>query len=242
MQLSEKSRWYDFEKNSYVYKGREVIVVLPDKAVNKKWIWRTEFFNAFPYADIEMVKCGYTLIYYKISDLFGSPCAVTLMRDFHKTVVDLFGLQNNPILFGFSRGGLYAFNYACEYPKEIAALYLDAPVLDIRSWPGGFMKGKGDKVEWGKCLRAYRYINDAQAMEYEFKSRINILTDAGIPTILVAGDKDTVVPYEENAKIFRERYEELGGKIKVIVKNGAGHHPHSLENPIPIVEFLIENS
>ena len=153
-----------------------------------------------------------------------------------------FGLEHNPVLFGFSRGGLYAFNYACEYPNEIAALYLDAPVLDIKSWPGGFMGGEGDKEEWGKCIKAYGYKNTAQAMEYEFTDRIKILYDAGVPIIVVAGDSDSVVPYEENAKILEERYKKLGGKIKVIIKKGIGHHPHSLENPLPIADFLIKNS
>ena len=242
MKLSETTQWCGFKRQDYVYNGREVIMVFPDDEANGKWVWRTEFFDAFPYADIEMVKRGYTLAYYKISDLFGAPCAVGLMRGFHNALVGKFGLHNHPILFGFSRGGLYAFNYACKYPNEIAALYLDAPVLDIKSWPGGYMAGEGDKAEWEKCLEAYGYENISQALEYEFSDRVKILSDAGIPIIVVAGDSDVVVPYEENAKILKERYEKLGGKIKVILKKGVGHHPHSLKNPLPIVEYLIENS
>ena len=56
MQLSEKSKWNGFEKHSYTYNDREAIVVFPEKGSHKKWVWRTEFFDAFPYADIEMVK------------------------------------------------------------------------------------------------------------------------------------------------------------------------------------------
>jgi len=38
--------------------------------------------------------------------------------------------------------------------------------------------------------------------------------------------------------LFSERFEEAGGRITVIVKAGCNHHPHSLEDPAPIQEFL----
>lgn len=41
------------------------------------------------------------------------------------------GLRAAILLFGFSIGGVYSFNYAAEYPDKVAALYLDAPALDM---------------------------------------------------------------------------------------------------------------
>ena len=84
-----------------------------------------------------MLQEGYFLLYYKVSDMYGCPQAVEYMRHFHTYVTKEFDLYPKPVLFGFSRGGLYAVNYAAAYPQEVDALYLDAPVLDIRSWPGG---------------------------------------------------------------------------------------------------------
>src|SRR5207302_9867610 len=37
-------------------------------------------------------------------------------------------------------------------------------------------------------------------------------------------------------------YRELGGSITVIAKAGVGHHPHSLQNPFPIVAFVLEHT
>ena len=34
----------------------------------------------------------------------------------------------------------------------------------------------------------------------------------------------------------------MGGKIEVIVKPGVDHHPHSLKDPKPIVDFLMNNA
>ncbi len=42
----------------------------------------------------------------------------------------------------------------------------------------------------------------------------------------------------ENINIVEERYKKLGGEIKIIAKPDNGHHPHSLKDPTPIVEFI----
>jgi hypothetical protein len=48
------------------------------------------------------------------------------------------------------------------------------------------------------------------------------------------------VPYPENAGILAEHYKKLGGNIDVILKPGGDHHPHSLKDPQPIVDFLVK--
>ena len=44
----------------------------------------------------------------------------------------------------------------------------------------------------------------------------------------------------ENIDVVEKRYRELGGKIKVIRKPGGKHHPHSLVDPKPIVDFAVQ--
>jgi hypothetical protein len=51
-----------------------------------------------------------------------------------------------------------------------------------------------------------------------------------------------VVPVAENTAILEKRYRELGGTIKVIHKPGVGHHPHGLDDPAPVVEFILKNN
>jgi len=53
------------------------------------------------------------------------------------------------------------------------------------------------------------------------------------------GDADDLVPVGDNTAIIEERYRKLGGTIEVIHKPGIGHHPHSLPNPKPIVDFIL---
>jgi len=42
--------------------------------------------------------------------------------------------------------------------------------------------------------------------------------------------------------ILKERYEKLGGPITVIVKPGFKHHPHGLDDPVPIVNFILDHT
>jgi len=56
----------------------------------------------------------------------------------------------------------------------------------------------------------------------------------------VYGDADEGVPWDENTGVLAERYRELGGDITLIPKPGVGHHPHGLEDPTPVVEFILD--
>ena len=67
------------------------------------------------------------------------------------------------------------------------------------------------------------------------------LAKAGIPLLHIVGDADLVVPPAENTAIIERRYKEMGGDIQVIHKPGVGHHPHSLVDPKPIVDFIMKH-
>jgi hypothetical protein len=56
--------------------------------------------------------------------------------------------------------------------------------------------------------------------------------------IHVVGDTDDVVPVSENTAIIEQRYTTAGGTIRVIHKPGIGHHPHGLDDPKPVVDFI----
>ncbi len=219
------------------YKGYEIIIQKPDRAACKKpWVWRAEFLGAFDYADRALLEQGWHVATYRISDMYGCDKAVELMKQFHDYVVEKYGLNPKPSIFGFSRGGLYSVNYAVKYPNDLSSVYLDAPVLDIRSWPGGH---EGAKHEWEECKAIYG-LDDESAKSFSQNpiDKADKLIESGLPLILVAGGSDTVVPYEENGARLVEKYREHGIEIPHIIKPECEHHPHSLEDPKPIVDFV----
>lgn len=238
------SDWNGYEKLDFQVDGRPGLLVKPKTpAEGKPWIWRTEFFGHEPQGDIALLGAGWHVAYYKVSDMYGAPASIDLMAKFHQFATQTYGLNQRVVLEGFSRGGLYAFNFAATHPDKTAALYLDAPVLDIRSWPGGKGKGAGSKTCWDQALQIYGLTEEtAPAFKGSPLDRIEPVAKAHIPIISVCGDADKVVPYLENTALLEKRYKELGGKIEVIVKPGVDHHPHSLKDPAPIVDFLLKNA
>ena len=239
-----KTQWKGYERHDFLYEGRGVIVVLPKKSIpENQWVWRAEFFDAFPSVDMALLEMGWHLVYYNVSNMYGCSEAIKLMKGFHEFIIKLpYGLNLRPVIFGFSRGGLYAFNYAVNYLDEVSCLYLDAPVLDIRSWPGGKGTGQGSPREWEECLAIYGLTEEsAKGFSGNPLDKVEKIAKAGIPIIVVAGDADTAVPFLENSAILERKYKEYGGNIKMIVKPGVEHHPHSLDDPQPIISFILEN-
>lgn len=42
--------------------------------------------------------------------------------------------------------------------------------------------------------------------------------------------------------VLKERYKKMGGRIQVIVKPGFKYHPHGLDDPTPIVRFILKHT
>ena len=232
------------EKNHTVFEleGHRCEVIAPDTpAEGRPFVFRTEFFHAFDMADRALLKKGYHLVYCNFSNEYGSPAAIEVFYRFHRYLVRMFGLSEKAALFGFSRGGLYAVNYALAHPEAVACLYLDAPVVDLASWPAGKGKGCGSPDEWRDCYTRVvgcEREEDAFSWPHNPINRLSDLAALHLPTILVAGDSDRVVPYEENGALLVKAYEEAGADITLILKEGCDHHPHSLEDPTPVTEFV----
>ncbi len=233
-----------YESEEFVFRGRPARVVFPDVANDKKlWIWRARFWGVQPQTEEALLKKGFHVVYVDVSDFYGNQEAVSVWNDFYKHVVKEYNLNKKSVLQGFSRGGLMVYNWASQNTDKVFCIYADAPVCDIKSWPGGFFEGKGSKADWKKCLAAY-YLDEDSVLTFEGMPIYNAVTvaKAKIPVLHVCGDADKVVPYDENTAILEKNFKEAGGNIQVILKKGVGHHPHSLEDAEPIVSFIVKNS
>ena len=221
-----------FKTEIFEFNGYQATVIRPEKP-NGKWIWKTEFLYAFDSAEQALLEQGYTRVYYQISNKYGSYNAVRLMHAFHKFVIEKYGLCDKAILFGFSRGGLYAFNYALFYPECVEKVYLDAPVLDMKTWPP-----KGS-IEQSQMFEEYG-LNEETLQNWKGNPIDNLQEyfSLKIPTLLVAGDSDQVVDFEKNAGLMINYCKEQGIQLESYVKPGSKHHPHSLEEVFPIIRFV----
>lgn len=240
----QKSSFHSYDRYDFTYAGRQCIVVTPKTiAPGKPWIWRARFFGHEPQTDVALLGKGYHVAYIDVAGLFGSPEAVAIWNRFYAHLTEAHGFGSRPALEGMSRGGLIVYNWAAKNPDKVACIYADAPVCDIKSWPGGKGAGPGSPADWARCLEAYG-LTEEQALTAKCNpiDHLEPLAKAHVPLLHVVGDADEVVPVVENTAILEERYKALKGSIRVIHKPGIGHHPHSLEDPTPIVEFILSHT
>ncbi len=65
------------------------------------------------------------------------------------------------------------------------------------------------------------------------------LAKAGVPLLHVCGSLDPWL--ETQTRVAQKRYQELGGRITVMIKEGEGHYPLAPENPQPVVDFIVKS-
>jgi len=239
------SSFYGYRQLDFTMEdGRACIVVCPHRpAAGRPYAWRGEFFGHEPQTDVALLQHGYHVVYVNAQDLFGSPLAMAIWERFHARLAKA-GLDGKITLIGVSRGGLYCYHWAALHPETVAVIYGDAPVCDFKSWPGGKGRDSTTKHDWDLLLKCHGFKDEAEALAYRQNPVDNLepLARAKIPIIHVVGQADTDVPVAENTDVVEKRYQELGGTIEVIRKPGVGHHPHSLPNPEPIVNFILSHA
>jgi len=234
------SRWHGFDLIEFTFDSVEAKIVFPEQAnENRNWIWRARFWGHEPQLDLALLERGYHLVYVDVSNLYGNQQAVKRFDQFYEFLQKNFHLHPRAVLEGMSRGGLIIYNWAAVNPDKVACIYADAPVCDIKSWPGGLGTGKGSPEDWKRCLQAYD-LDENSVKSYKNLPIYNCvkIAQAGIPAIHVCGNEDKVVPVEENTNKLAENYRKAGGFIEIVLKKGVGHHPHSLRDPTKIVDFI----
>lgn len=242
--FAEEDVFAEYRTENFIFKEHHAKIVFPHEANSERWwIWRARFWGHEPQVDKALLDQGFHLAYIDVTGLYGNKEAIELWNDFYVFVTQKYNLNKKAVLEGMSRGGLIVYNWAVQNTGKVACIYADAPVLDIKSWPGGLYKGEGSAEDWEACLKAYDLNeNSVQAFDSTPLNAAEKIAEVNIPIIHVCGDADQVVPYAENTEIFARRIEQAGGKIELIIKKGVGHHPHCLENPKPIVDFILKNT
>lgn len=238
--------WNCFECIEFEFEGYESRVVIPDKKLEKpSLIVKTEYWNAFPETEIKLLQEGFYLGYIKNSNRWGTDADLDRKARFVEYVTQRFSLKSKCIPVGMSCGGLIAVKFAARYPQLVSCIYIDAPVINYMSCPCGFGIGERiDDEEFSEILGALGMSSISELICYRDMPLDNIpeLVKHKIPIVMVSGDSDTVVPYTENGIMLEKAYKENKLDFELYIKPGCNHHPHGLENPQPIVDFIKKHS
>lgn len=241
-QPTKEFNFHGYKGYVFNMNGVECYLVKPHiAAAENPWLIRARFWGHEPQTDINLLEQGFYLTYCDVADLYGSDKAVQRWNDFYK-VMAAAGLNKKVVLEGMSRGGLIVYNWAASNAKKVACIYADAPVMDFKSWPMGEGAYAGSEADTKQMMAAYGFTSKEEALNWK-KNPVDhaaVIAKAGIPILHVVGDADDVVPVAENTAVLAKRLAEKGYILNVIHKPGVGHHPHSLNNPEKIVNFILK--
>jgi len=227
---------------NFTLDGKECRVVKPRwTAPGRPWIWRARFWGHEPQADIALLERGFHLVYCDVSELFGNEEAIGRWNDFYQLLRQA-GLGQKAVLEGMSRGGVYVLNWAAVNPDKVSCVYIDNPVLDLKSWPAGLGRQAASLKELEILKADYHLKGDDDLRQFKGSpiNKLPQIASGHYPILILCADADEAVPPEENTLLFERELKALQGDVRVLHKPGFKHHPHSLPDPAPIVDFILK--
>jgi lysophospholipase L1-like esterase len=225
------SSFYGYQCAEFKLDGRDCKVVKPKwSAIGHPWVWRARFWGHEPQTDIALLERGFHIVYCDVAELLGNDEAIGSWNDFYKMLKKA-GLNKKAVLEGMSRGGIYIYNWAAVNPGKVACVYADNALLDLRYWP-----------DTSILKQDYHIASAGQidALKASPIDKVPQIVKGNYPMLHLSADDDEAVDPSKNTLLFEEKIKALNGSITVIHKPGFKHHPHSLPNPTPIVEFILQ--
>lgn len=243
MTENELKIWAPFRIEEFEFEGRPANIIFPEKANEKKsWTIKTEYRDAFPETELELLKRGFHVTYLKNKSRFATKEDCDAKARFAKYLHEKYGLADKCIPVGMSCGGAHAVNFAGFHPESVQCMFIDAPVLNFLDYPGCF-RNPGNRNTWEKELRlAYPNMKRGEFLNFGNHpiGKAPVLIEKKIPVLMLYGTDDTVVYYSENGEMLEEYYADHPGLLTVIKRESQGHHPHGFPTRPEIVADWIE--
>ena len=148
------------------------------------------------------------------------------------------GFASKGAFIGMSWGGLYTFRFAETHPECVACIYADAPVCDLA------FELERRATSFTDVVRAYGK-DTLEEMASHPLSPVNNhsrIAESRIPVLMLLGMADDVVRPESNGLLLAERLASKGLHVDLVKRDAWGHHPHGLDNPSRIVNFILRHT
>lgn len=203
--------------------NKAVVYAATEVAPGRPWLWyaptlkggvsivgRKMYFDAF-------MGAGISIAGFDLGEVRGSPQSTAKFTEFHDAMVAR-GFSKKPVLLGQSRGGMMTLAWAFRNPGKVKAWVGIYPVCNLASWPLKNSKPQ-TLADFGMTEAGLL----GKLPEFNPIDNLQGLLANKVPMFVVHGDSDSMVPYDENTKLLKERYEAGGGSIQVKVIPGEGH-------------------
>jgi hypothetical protein len=218
-------------------------IMPPEDSLNnssvKPWVWYAPTLPGLPdiYEDWmfkKILAAGITIAGVDVGETYGSPSGVIVFTRFYKKMVEN-GYSQKPVLYGRSRGGLMALSWAEENPEKISSFAGVYPVSNIASYPGieiAHPAFEMSAIELRSNIEKYNPVD-----------RLQPLAKYDVPFFIIHGDRDRVVPLEENSKLLAARYSALEGPVELVIEHDQGHNGWSgFFKSQAMVDFILKTA
>ncbi len=194
------------------------VVVAPRQAApGNPWSWRGVYWNHQPQTEVELLKRGFHVAYISVDPKPRSSTELTMDE-----LMDELGMSSGALA---EWDAWYAY-LTGQYGLSKKPAFIGMSRGGIFEYRWG--SANPDKVS---CIYA-----DNPGMEREAFERLVDLARADVPILQICGTIDPMLGQYTSA--IEAIYQQFGGRISMMVKEGYAHHPHSLRNPKPIADFI----
>jgi predicted esterase len=201
--------------NAYLYAA-------PTPAQGRPWLWYAPTLNGVSIVQRKLyfeslLRAGISIAGYDLGEVRGAPASTEKFSLFYNALVQR-GWSPKPILLGQSRGGMMMLAWGVRNPDKVRAFVGIYPVCNLASWPLKNSKAATladfgmPEAELVEKLSQLNPVNNLQG-----------LVANKVPMFVVHGDSDVVVPYDDNTRLLKDRYQAGGGSITVKIIPGEGH-------------------
>ena len=213
------------EAETFQLAGRPAFVMEPPASMRRPgplpWVWYAPTLPGLP-SEAEnwmferFQRAGIAIAGIDVGESYGSPAGTALFQKLYDELTGKRNYARRPVLLARSRGGLMLYNWAVEHPDSVGGVAGIYPVCNLASYPG-----------LARAAPAYQMTADQLRAELDQQNpvdRLAPLAQARVPLFHIHGDRDKVVPLEQNSALLAQRYRELGGPVKLEVVAGQGHN------------------
>jgi len=196
---------------------RCVVVVPKQAAPGNPWSWRGVYWNHQPQAEVELLRRGFHIAYISVDPKPGSSAELNV-----DDLMDELGMSRRAMS-----------EWDAWYAHLTGRYGLSKRPAFVGMSRGGIFEFKWATANPDKVSCIYA---DNPGMESEAFEKLRDLVRADVPVLQVCGSIDPLLGTYASA--IEAIYQQLGGRISMMVKDGYAHHPHSLRNPKPIADFI----
>lgn len=242
--MTDTSLWNGYKFERFSFEDRDAIIVFPkERLEDGAWALKTEYWGAYPDIELKLLGRGFHLAYVKNKTRFATREDCDVKARFVEYISKKYSLSPKCVPVGMSCGGAHAVNFAGYYPHLISCLYIDAPVLNFCDFPA---KPSWSGIWEKEFTVAYPGVKRSDLLFFEPHplNRAKALIENRIPVLLVYGDEDRTVIYEENGKLLEEAFAD-SDLLKVIRVSCRGHHPHGMidtNDNERIVDYIVDKT